>query len=225
MPVRVGHRLEGLERVEQALERVDRAMHDVRPASKDIGEALRNSHKRRLAAGLDVNGRPLHSSASLLSGGRALGGPLGRFGRSLNYAIAGDGGLEFFSTFKGAAVFQRGGEIRPGPGKKFLTIPMRAKGGAFAIKGERSSLNANRPGARARDYKDTFFRRVRGKLYLFQKTPSASGTGAKIRALFLLVRSVRMPKNEWFGLTRKDEAMIEAKYLDYIESSFGRGTA
>lgn len=220
MPVIVDTRIEGLEAVERSLGRVGRSMKDVRPASKAVGEALRNSHKRRLAAGLDIHGRPMRSAASMLSGKRPLGGPERSFGRSLAWSVGPRGDLEFFSTFKGAAVMQRGGEIRPEKAK-FLTIPMRARGGAFDL-GERGPIRGNRAGKRARDYKDTFFRRVKGQLYLFQKTPSAAGHGSKIRALFLLVRSVRMPKNEWFGLTRADDAMIETSYLDYIESRWLR---
>jgi hypothetical protein len=65
-----------------------------------------------------------------------------------------------------------------------------------------TDTKGNRTGARARDFAKTFFLRRGERLFLMQKT----GNGT-VRALFLLVRSIRMPKREWMGFSNDDMEM------------------
>lgn len=164
------------------------------PALRFIGEQQLTRNTRRLAAGVDVDGRTFKRSRR---GGKTLW-QTGALAASMNYQV-GAKHLDYFSTDKRARVHYEGLEIRPKAGKKFLTIPLRAEGGMFA--GAGVSANANRLGDRAGHYarKSTFFAWRNSKLFLFQKT----GKGT-IRALFLLVRKVQMVRRKWMGFSAED---------------------
>lgn len=186
--------------------------HDLRAVGVNVGEELKLRHKRRLAKGVGVHGQALTSQMSKRFGSEPLGGAERSFGTSLGYATNANG-ITFFSTFKGARVAQEGLTIKP-KNSKFLTIPLRSRGGVFDL-GD-SKVSKNRTGKRARDYKDSFFRWVRGRLFLFQKL----GSG-RIRALFILLRSVKYPKNEWFGLNDADQDAVGKIYLDHVAGKVG----
>jgi hypothetical protein len=131
---------------------------------------------------------------------------------SVHYAVV-DGGLELYSTHIGARVHQEGLTIRP-KNAKWLTIPLRARGGEAFAKDINLATKGNRSGMRARDYKHTFFREKFGKLYLLQKQPGRKD----VRALFVLVKKATMAKNEWFGFTAPDVEMAIDTYGRHIDT-------
>lgn len=192
----------GLPEAKGAVAKVRSGVSDTRLARKFIGEEMLARTQQRLRRGIDVHGRPFKPSHRVKKeGGQTLWDD-GGLAASVNYSLTSDG-LDLYSSDKRARVHFLGLVIRPKNGK-YLTIPLRAPGGAYARKDRFVSGNANRTGARASHYskKSTFFKTFGDRLYLMQKT----GDG-KLRALFLLVRSVKMPKREWLGYSQDDLEM------------------
>jgi phage gpG-like protein len=184
-------------------------MRNTLPARKFVGEEMLLRTQRRLSGGVDVNGRPFKPSRRAeMFGGQTLF-DRGTLAASANYDTPGTD-LELFSSDKRARVHQEGLEIRPKKGT-FLTIPLRARGGIFegAISGV--SVKANRTGARAGHYGDTFIKRFGDRAYIMQRVG-----GKKLRALFLLLRSVKMPKREWLGFSPDDMEMAADKIGGHI---------
>jgi hypothetical protein len=184
----------------------------------DIGAEMVLRTKKRLGSGRDVNGVPLRSKRSAQLGLEPLGGSDGRFGQSTHWSVDSDG-VDLFSTFIGAGVAYRGDVITPKV-KKFLTIPLRARGGDFASKARRVRAEKNTTGRRARHYsKGTFvLRRAGGKLVIVQKTQ-----GGALRALFLLVKKIRYPKNEWLGYAADDLKFVLERYGRHLDTFEGKG--
>jgi hypothetical protein len=207
---------DGIPEIRERIARMRVAMKDLRAPSKLIGEEMIVRTNRRMARGLDIHGRRFRRSRrSEMLGTPTLGGADRSLARSAHYSVEA-GGLVWFTDHIGADVHQSGKTIRP-KSAQWLTIPLRARGGNAFDSGLRLARENNRAGYRARDYKDTFFRRVRGKLFLFQQTSGRGEERGGIRALFLLVKSVRMPKNEWFGFTSSDEEMVTKVYGDHLD--------
>lgn len=216
-------KIDGLADIAQRLQKMGARMADLRDASEFIGEEMKLRTQQRMGKGLDIHSAPFKPSKRAgYMGTVPLGGSDHSLANSVNYDVTSDG-LELFSTHIGAGVHQRGDTIRPKAPRKFLTIPLRAVGGSrFAGNQSVKAGNAfvaqrtvqNRDGARARHYKDTFFRRKFGKLYLMQRLAGAK----KVVALFLLVTSVTMPKNEWLGFTKDDEQMVIDTYAEHLDT-------
>jgi hypothetical protein len=210
----------GIRELRERIARTKTAMKDLRAPSKAIGEEMIVRTNARLGRGLDIHGRPFRRSRrSQVLGTPTLGGSDHSLARSAHYAVEG-GGLVWYSDHIGADVHQSGKTITP-KSAKFLTIPLRARGGTGADDSLRLTREKNRAGYRARDFKDTFFRWVNGKLFLFQKTDGRGARRGGIRALFLLVKKVTMPKNEWFGFTAGDEEMAADTYGKHIDQLGG----
>jgi hypothetical protein len=192
---------------------------DLRRPNGFIGAEVVKRNRERLGSGVDVNSRPLQSKLSQKLGLVAMGGAHGLFGRSIKWGLAG-GDLELFSTFIGAGVAYRGDTITPKT-KQWLTIPLEARGGAESSGRSGLTLEGNRTGRRALHYKDTFFLRANGKLFLVQKDRRVKGEKAgKLRFLFLLVKRVKYPKNEWLGFSKTDLEMaadVYGRHLDTFE--------
>jgi hypothetical protein len=201
----------------------------LRRPSVEIAKRLVASNRARLARGVDVHGRALRSNLAKRLGLAPLGGEWGRFGRSIRGEpmTSGDG-VDLYSTFIGADVAYKGKTITPKV-RQYLTIPLEAKGGEFSRSDSGSFLGAglsiknNRTARRAEHFENTFFMRTDGKLFLVQndKRKKFSGPNSrKLRFLFLLVRSVRYPKNEWLGVSDSDSAMaaeVYGRHLDTFE--------
>lgn len=193
----------------------------LRRPSAFVGAEMVVRTKERLGKGVDVHGMPLRSQRSKQLGLRPLGGADGSFARSVQWAIANDG-VDLYSTFVGAGVAFRGDTITPKKAK-YLTIPLRARGGDNARADRALTIAKNRTGRRAAHYsrKSTFIRRTAGgKLIIFQKEPSGA-----IRALFLLVKKVRYPKNEWLGYSADDQKMAIEQFGKFIGEPFTDGGA
>lgn len=199
----------------------------LRRPSVDIAKALVASNRKRLGRGVDVNGRALRSALAKRLGLVPLGGESGLFGRSIRAEpmTSGDG-VDLYSTFIGADVAYQGKVITPRV-KQWLTIPLEAKGGeaseseAGRFLSTGLSIKDNRTGRRAEHFDNTFFMRTDGKLFLVQndKRKKFSGKSArKLRFLFLLVRSVRYPKNEWLGASNDDLAMAAEVYGAHLDT-------
>jgi hypothetical protein len=207
----------------------------LRRPSVEIAKALVASNRARLGRGVDVHGRALRSNLAKRLGLVPLGGEYGLFGRSIRaQAIASGGdGVDLFSTFLGANVAYQGKTITPRT-KQYLTIPLEAKGGEFSRESARGnfltaglSLKQNWTGRRAAHFENTFFMRTDGKLFLVQNDKRKKYSGAnsrKLRFLFLLVRSVRYPKNEWLGVSDSDMAMAADIYGRHLNTFDGGGT-
>lgn len=194
--------LTGAQEVKNFLNGTAQRFRKPRPGLKFIGEELQLSTARRMAAGVDVDGRPFKPSRRAeREGGQTLFSN-GALANSVHYT-ARETDADYFSTDKRSRVHQEGLAITPKAGKQFLTIPLRATGGVF---GGAVDIKGNRAGDRASHYSraSTFFLRKHGRLLLMQRT----GKNA-IRALFLLVRSVRMPRRQWFGFSGADLAMVD----------------
>jgi len=90
----------------------------------------------------------------------------------------GTGSGVLLKKVKYASILDRGGEIKP-KRKQYLTIPLgKTKGWA-------------------RNYKNTFIQKSKkGNLLIFQK--SGKGKRSRIKPLFLLKKSVRIPAKRWF---------------------------
>lgn len=172
-----------------------------------IGEEMLARTQLRMRAGTDIHGRPFTPSKRVSRDGGQTLWNRGALAASANYSVSGDT-LELFSSDVRARIHNEGGTILPKKAK-WLTIPLRAVGGY----GKTTDVAAspNRSGRRARDYKNTFFRRRGNKLFLCQTTESGA-----VRVLFLLVRSVRIPKREWLGFGADDEAMAIQKIGEYV---------
>jgi hypothetical protein len=196
--------------------------------STDIAKRLVISNRRRLGRGVDVNGRALNSQLARRLGLMPLGGEHGTFAQSIQArAITGSGsdGVDLYSTFIGAKVAYYGKTITP-KRSRYLTIPLEARGGEFSSSASGRFMSAglsigdSYTGHRARHYDNTFFMATDGKLFLVQndkrKKFSADGK-RKLRFLFLLVKSVRYPKNEWIGVSSDDTAMAIQVYGDFLD--------
>lgn len=199
----------------------------LRRPSVDIAKQLVISNRKRLGQGVDVGGRPLSSALAKRMGLVALGGEFGLFGRSVRAEPTSSGdGIDLYSTFIGADVAYKGKVITPKV-KQFLTIPLEAKGGEFSESDSGRFLRAglgikdNYTGRRALHFENTFFMRTDGKLFLVQNDKRKAFKGSrKLRFLFLLVRSVRYPKNEWLGIAPSDlteAAETYGRHLDTFE--------
>jgi hypothetical protein len=201
----------------------------LRRPSVEIAKRLVASNKARLGRGVDVHGRALRSNIAKRLGLIPLGGEWGLFGRSIRAEATESGdGVDLYSTFIGADVAYKGKTITPKV-RQYLTIPLEAKGGEFSksesggFLGAGLSIKGNRTARRAEHFENTFFMRTDGKLFLVQadKRKKFSGEARrKLRFLFLLVRSVRYPKNEWLGVSPSDSAMaaeVYGRHLDTFE--------
>lgn len=200
----------------------------LRRPSVDIAKRLVASNRKRLGRGVDVNGRPLTSQLSKRLGLVPLGGEYGLFARSVRAEpFSGNGdGVDLYSTFIGANVAYKGLPVYPKVAK-FLTIPIEAKRGEFSTSESGRFLAAglgiqdNHTGRRARHFENTFWLNTDGKLFLVQydkrKKYSAEGR-RKLRFLFLLVRSIRYPKNEWLGVSDDDLSMAAQVYGAHLDT-------
>jgi len=200
----------GLREVRSFLSGAAARMRNTRPARKNAGEEMLVRTQRRMRAGVDINGVPFKPSRRVEKFGGQTLWDKGAMAASANYDTP-DQDLELFSTDKRSRVHQEGLEIKPKKGQ-FLTIPLRARGGLFegAIGGV--DVQANRTGARAGHYANTFIKRFGDRLYIFQKIAGSK----RIRALFLLLRSVKMPKREWLGFSEADVSMVADKIGAHI---------
>lgn len=102
------------------------------------------------------------------------------------------------SNVKYAGIHQSGGVIRAKSGK-YLAIPMRA-------------ARNKRP----RDFEGTWFRRVRGRLWLFRKKGKRS---PKIEALFLMLRSVTIPARPYLGFDPGSEDVLVELLVRHLGSA------
>lgn len=192
----------------------------------EIAKALVASNRSRLARGVDVNGRALRTGAAVRRGLKPLGGGDGLFARSVRaqpFTSGGDG-VDIYSTFIGADVAYKGKEIRPKTAK-YLTVPLEAKGGegsetasgGFASAG--LSLFGNTTGRRARHYDNTFFLEDDGRLFIAQRDKRVKGKNTnRIRFLFLLIRRMRYPQNEWLGASEGDMSMAAETYGRHLDT-------
>jgi hypothetical protein len=182
-------------------------MRDTRASRKFIGEEMLFRTQRRMRAGIDIDGKPfVPSRRASKFGGQTLW-DRGRLAASVNYDTPGND-LELFSTDKRARVHWEGLEIFPKAGHKFLAIPLRAPGGLFAGAFGGVDVKANRTGrATGHYYRDsTFIKRIGRLTYIFQKVDKK-----RIRALFLLVRSVKEKQRKFFGFGASDLDMAANK--------------
>lgn len=154
-----------------------------------------------------------------------LGGEFGLFGRSVRAEPTASGdGVDLYSTFIGADVAYKGKVITPRV-RQYLTIPIEAKGGELSESESGSFLAAglgikgNRTGRRAAHYDNAFFLRTDGKLFLVQNDRRKRFSGSrKLRFLFLLVRSIRYPQNEWLGASGQDLADAAPVYASHLDT-------
>ena len=198
--------------------------------SIDIAKRLVASNRQRLGRGIDVHGRPLRSALAKRLGLVPLGGEFGVFSRSVRAEPMRQGdGVDLYSTFIGADVAYHGKVITPKV-KQYLTIPLEAKGGEASESDTGRFLSAglsirdNHTGHRARHFENTFFMRTDGKLFLVQsdkRTKYSGNNTRKLRFLFLLVRSVRYPKNEWIGVSDNDQSMAIEVYGNHLDTFGG----
>ncbi|MGZ5445271.1 MAG: phage virion morphogenesis protein [Thermoanaerobaculia bacterium] len=168
-----------------------------RAALLDVGEEMILDHQQRLRRGVDVDGRAFkRSRAAAQRGGQTLLDK-GELANSVDYRAT-SSYLDAYSTDPRARTHNEGLLLRPKKGQ-FLTIPLRATMEESRQRFLGLVVRGNRTGARIRDYKDVFFRRSRGRLFAMQEI----GKSGRIRALFLLVRSLQMTKRKWFGATER----------------------
>lgn len=180
-------------------------MRDPRVALKLSGEELLVRNAQRLRRGVDVEGRPIKKSGRVnRQGGQTLV-DRGAYAASWNYQVPDGKTLDYFSSDKRARVL-RGDipEIKPKNGK-FLTIPLRARGGLFEGAFGGVDVKGNRTGARAGHYdaKSTFVKRFGSRLYVMQRTE-----GGRLRAIFLLLKSVKTVKRDVPGIGSSDMTMV-----------------
>lgn len=184
-----------------------------------VGPEITLRTKRRMDAGVDVDGNPMKSKRADRRGTPPLGGSHKAYGRSLKWSLDSNGDLKHFSTHPGADVVYSGKDIVPVNGK-FLTLPVEAPGG-FANDSSSSadelSLVGNRSGLRARHYKNTFFRWLSGRLWLLQK----DDTSKRLRFLFLLVKRTRREANRWMGFSTKP-VLARNSDVDMIRDAYAR---
>lgn len=222
----------GLSDIQRRIARLGERLRpdSLRRPSVEIAKSLVRSNKQRLARGVDVHGRALKSGLASRLGITPLGGEFRTFGRSIKAEPYGRGdSVDLYSTFIGADVAYKGKTIRPKT-KKYLTIPLEAKGGEFSRSQKGNFLSAglgladNRTGRRAGHFKDTFFMTKDGKLFLVQhdKRQRFSGPNRqKLRFLFVLVRSAQYPKNEWLGVSNDDLSMAAEIYGKHLDTFTG----
>jgi len=200
-------RISGLEETREEVGGVAQRFHDNRAARKYVGEEMLARTQSRMRRGVDINGKPFGPSGRVKKfGGQTLWAS-GALAAATNYDTPGKD-LELFNTNKTARAHYEGATIRPTGGRKFLTIPLRSRGGLFEGAVGGVDVKGSRTGARAGHYsKDsTFFKWAKGKLFLMQSVKSGSGK-TRLRALFLLVRSVTLPKREFIGFGQSDLEM------------------
>ena len=222
----------GLADVQRRIALLDQRLRPsaLRQPNVDIAKRLVLSNRRRLARGVDVNGRPLRSGLAKRLGLIPLGGEHGPFSRSIRAEPIGNG-VDLYSTFIGAAVAYSGKVITPRYAR-FLTIPIEAENDEFSVSDAGGSflsaglgIKENRTARRARDYENTFWMRTDGKLFLVQndkRKKFSAANSRKLRFLFLLVRSMRYPRNEWLGVSADDIAMAIDEYGAHLDT-FTRG--
>jgi len=208
---------------------------------KNLGEEMLLRNQRRMRAGVDIDGKPFKTSGrSAQSGGQTLFNT-GALAASINYDTPGSS-LELFSSDKRARVHWEGLEITPKAGHKFLTIPLRGRGGLFdSIAGGAAPL-ANRTGALAGHYSksSTFFLRRGSTLLLMQRVAKVTGDGGvsyrghkrgkgstpagskyTLRALFLLVTKVKIPQRKFFGFGNADVDMVADRLGGWVAGEGG----
>lgn len=174
---------------------------------KNLGDAEITRNHHNIEAGKDTDGRPFKKSrrASMFGGQTMFHSA--ELADSVNYTVK-QGELELYSTSRRARVHYDGETITPKNGR-YLTIPLRAKGGVFA--GVGLDVQANRRGTRARHYKNTFFARRGGKLFMFQKVGGKDSN--KVRALYLLVTSSKLPARKWMGIDINRAAAVLGAHI------------
>ena len=203
--MRLSTALEGLGDVRLSLRNLLARSRDPRPALRYVGEEMLLRTENRLRRGVDVNGKPFkRSRRAERVGGQTLW-DTGAMAGSVSYDVSAGKDLDLFSSDKRARIHYDGGTIVP-KNSQYLTIPLRAKGGEYAGAFRGLARKSNRLGARARDYKGTFFIRRNGKLFLAQRVPGGEGKGA-LRFLFILLKRVTMPRREWLGFGPMDLQM------------------
>lgn len=225
---------QGTDGVKRFLGQAAARARDPRPAFKDAGEEMLVRTQRRMRAGVDVHGRHFKpSKRAAMDNGQTLWSR-GGLGASAQYSVTREA-FDLFSTDKRARVHYEGLTIVPRNGK-FLTIPMRGRGGLFNNAGQSGVANDNRTGTRARHFKNTFFLRRGNSLFLMQRvakdiSATTDGGGIKrysvkrttktalptaLRILFKLVTHVDMPKREWLGFGGNDLEMVENKLAAHV---------
>lgn len=217
--------LSGVDEVRRFMDGAVAAGKDTRRVRKVIGEEMLHRNHTRLAAGLDVDGKPMPRSRRVQRNGGQTLFDRGALAASVNYALTGED-LDLFSTDKRAGVHYRGDTILPKKGQ-FLAIPLRARGGLFQLEKAPPAL-ANRTGARPRHYaaSATFFKRFGGKLFLVMRhggTKGKKGDGqgkGRLTLLFLMVRKAKMIERRWMGYSKDDVAWAAEQYASAI---FGKG--
>lgn len=217
--------ISGLADVRARVARLGLQAKDLRRPNGSIGAEVVNRNRARLGRSVDVNGAPLASKRAAKLGLVPLGGEHRTPARSIRWGLAG-GDLELYSSWIGARLAYKGGVVVPKT-KKYLTIPMEARGGSESNGRAGLTLADGRSvtGRRALHYENTFFLRVNGKLFLVQKDKRKNarnwkGAGA-LRFLFLLVKSVRYPKNEWLGFSDADLEMAAKTYGEHMDTFEG----
>jgi hypothetical protein len=202
---------------------------------KNLGEEMLVRNKARMRAGVDVDGKPFKPSARASSGGQTLFDS-GALAASINYDTP-DGAMQLFSSDKRARVHWEGLLIKPKAGHRFLTIPLRGRGGLFDSLAGGAAPIGNRTGARAGNFakSTTFFLRRGSSLFLMQRIAAIAGSGGisyhghkrskgsspasskyTLRALFLLVTQVQMTQRKFFGFGNSDIEMIADKLGGHV---------
>jgi phage gpG-like protein len=208
--------IRGLPEVQAAIRRLGLAARDTRPAREQIGEEMMVRTADRYARGVGPDGTPWKKSRRAeLEGGATLDQD-GNLKSRIGYDARGDD-LDLYSWDKRARVHQLGLTIRPTPGHEFLAIPLRAPGGEFAVPKRPVKHRNGRDGRRTSHYErgSTFIGRVRGRLFIFQNVSEGV-----LRALFLLVRSVTMPKRPFLGFSDDDLSMALAILANFFGAAF-----
>lgn len=207
--------IKGLDDIRRRINQLKINLKTLRRPNREIGNELLKRHAARMQRGQDIHGRAFkRSRLATARGTPTLGGSRGSLSRSVGRTVA-DNYVALFTTHKAARVHQEGATITP-KRRRWLTIPLRfaGKGGAgvgyYANTGD-LTLSEGRKQFVARSFSNTFFRRVRGNLFLFQKTSKNT-----IRALFVLKKSVTLPKREWFGLEEADGAYAVGVYSRWL---------
>jgi hypothetical protein len=206
---------------EEMLARGNRARASFRRPNEFLGKEFVSRGRRLLDLALDIDGNPLKSRLAQARGRTPFGGAHGSYGKSLHYGHDG-GDLKYFSTHPGADVAWSGKTLVPKTAK-FFTIPVEADGG-YAMKTTSRggfsrgglSIESGRTGRKARDYKDTFFKWIGGRLWLLQKEKDSK----RLRFLFYLTKQTRHNVNKWAGLTTKPVGGMSAT-TDFVHNVYG----
>jgi phage gpG-like protein len=211
----------GLRDAQEAIRRLGLAAADTRKVRALVGEEMLRRTEERFAREVGPDGKPWkRSRRAEREGGKTLSNS-GTLKSRVAYDVRGDD-LDLYSWDKRARVHQLGLTIEPTEGHQYLTIPLRAKGGNFAGPQTPLITRKGRDGRKAAHYRAategigrTWVARVRGKLYIFQ----ATGDHA-VRALFLLVRSVKMEERPFLGFSQDDLLMILRLFSDHFGTAF-----